>query len=83
MNRLTIERPKGQGWKISQGRKYHDQLTLGELLEQIISYHHAGLPRYPMKTAKQWRAERARWRKNGAKRRAEEKKKTPKPQQEK
>ena len=83
MHKITIERPKGKGWKISQGQKYHDQLTLGELLEQVISFHNSGLPHYPMKTAKQWRDQRNRWRKRGARIRAEEKKQTPKPTQEK
>jgi hypothetical protein len=61
MRIITIEIEE-QGYTVREGDRYHDRLCWDEMLGQVTELTHPklGETRYPMMTAEQWEAWRAR-----------------------
>jgi len=61
MRTITIE-IDDQGYTVREGDRYHDGLCWDEMLGQVVELTHRklGEARYPMMTAEQWDAWRAR-----------------------
>lgn len=72
MRTITIEIDE-QGYTVREGDRYHDGLCWDEMLGQVTELTHPklGQTRYPMQTAAEWAAWRARLDQAAKKRRAE------------